>query len=83
MSFRCAVCRQVQPVRVSPVMVVTGRRERTYRQGDSQALGWEIVQQLKMCGSCAASYEPPVESKVTEGQSRINRPRLDMERWMT
>ena len=60
MSFTCDNCSNPQPVRTTPISVVTKKRHVSYSSRkdsignvDDGGVGWEIVVESKLCTTCA------------------------------
>lgn len=56
MSFKCDSCRVAQRTGAKPRRVVSETRTREYKDksGDVRSTGWEIVQEVNLCGACAS-----------------------------
>jgi hypothetical protein len=53
--FKCAKCKKTIGPSVSPVTVVTEKREKKYparTPQDREGTGWEIVKEIQVCPNC-------------------------------
>lgn len=56
--FNCQECNQPIGPNVSPIKVVTKKRQKVYTNGDGDVIGfgWEIVKEEQLCENCATKH---------------------------
>jgi hypothetical protein len=64
MAFRCGICNQVQAPGTRAITKVSARRERTYSTPGGDIPGWEIAQEIRVCGICAGTVVPTTVAAV-------------------
>lgn len=56
--FRCQNCGSVIGPGVSPIKIITDRREKTYTNSAGYLVrGWEIVREAQVCQACGKMME--------------------------
>lgn len=78
MSFRCDGCREAQPDKTRPVVVVVAQRRVKYscrvwddrREKVVEGTGLETVKEAKFCPSCAELVAPP-HPKIALGPVKV------------